>query len=270
VALPAGGGGDRALTVIDEDGAPVAALVHDPAALRDPALARPVAAAARLAVGTARLQADVAARVREVDASRARLVRAGDAERRRLGDALRAGPERRLTAVEERMRALAATRDGDARATLYRVAAGLSGARADLDRFARGVHPRALTERGLAAALADLGAQAAAPVAVDAPDVRLAPEQAAALYFACSEALANVAKHAPGARAAVTLRASATSVTATISDDGPGGADAARGSGLRGLADRLEALGGGLRVASAPGAGTRITAELPRAAGDAR
>ena len=253
-------GAERAVTFVEDGGVPVAALLHDPAALRDPALAGPVAAAARLAVATARLQAGVAERVREVAASRQRLVEAGDEERRRLGDAMRAGPEARLATTHARLRALAPGRDGAAGEELARLDAELDRAVDDLARFARGVHPRALTEGGLAAALAEL---TDAPLRVDADVARLEPAQVAALYFACSEGLANVAKHAPGAHATVTVRATGARVVAVVEDDGPGGADAARGSGLRGLADRLDALGGTLRIDSSPGRGTRVTAELP-------
>jgi signal transduction histidine kinase len=266
VTVPDDGGG-RSVTVIEDAGAPLAALVHDPAALRDPALAGPVAAAARLAVATARLQADVAARVRDVAASRQRLVEAGDEERRRLGDALRAGPAQRLAAVRERLAAVGSAREGEARAALERLDAELARAGEDLARFARGVHPPALTEGGLGPALAELAEQAAAPVELDVAMRRLAPAQEAALYFACSEALTNVAKHAPGARARVSVRADAAHAVAIVEDDGPGGADAARGSGLRGLADRFDALGGSLRVETAAGRrGTRVIAALPVAA----
>jgi signal transduction histidine kinase len=189
-------GAERAVTFVEDGGVPVAALLHDPAALRDPALAGPVAAAARLAVATARLQAEVAERVREVAASRQRLVEAGDEERRRLGDAMRAGPAARLAGAHARLRALAPVRDGAAGELLAQLDAELDRAVEDLARFARGLHPRTLTEGGLAAALGEL---TDAPLRVEADVARREPAQAAALYFACSEALANVAKHAPGA-----------------------------------------------------------------------
>jgi signal transduction histidine kinase len=248
--------GEGARTVVEDDGVPVAALRHDPAALREPELARAVSAGVRLAVANARLQADMAARVRDVEASRRRLAEAADAARRRFGDELRGGPERRLRDVADRLAALA---DPGVR----RIADELTGCRADLERFARGVHPRELTEHGLREALLALARQAPGTVDVDAAATRFARAHEAAAYFVCSEALANVAKYADGAAARVTVRTAGARLLVTVSDAGPGGADPARGSGLRGLGDRLDVLGGTLTVISPPGGGTSLHAELP-------
>jgi signal transduction histidine kinase len=261
VALP--DGDSRAVTLVHDEGEAVAALVHDPAVLADRELIDSVAAAARLAVVNVRLQAEIAARIGEVAASRRRLVEARDDESRRLGDRLHAGAEHRLAGLRDRMSRLAAERDGEAGETLCQLAGDLDAARAELLRFARGVHPRSLTEGGLSKALDELVAQAAVPVTLEVPARRFPQALEAAAFFLCSEGLANVAKYAGGASADIAVRATPLGLVVCVADDGAGGADLARGSGLRGLADRVEALGGTLRVDSRAGAGTRLEAVLP-------
>jgi signal transduction histidine kinase len=246
VQLPAAGG-ERAMRVIDD----LAVLVHDPAALRDEELARSVDAAVRLALANVRLEAQVGERVREVERSRRRLVEASDAERRRLREQIGAGAERRL--------ALA----GEALAGRPELQAELELARVDLGRFAQGIHPRALAEQGLHGALRELAVQSPLDIALDVSRDRFGGLQETAAYFVCSEGLANVAKYAGGAGVRIVVRSDCGSLQVRVDDDGPGGADPARGSGLRGLADRVEALGGRLAVESPPGAGTHLTAELP-------
>jgi signal transduction histidine kinase len=259
---------DRSVTLVRDGSEPVAALVHDPASLADGALAASVAAAVRLAVANVRLQAEIATRVREVAASRLRLLETGDDERRDLGNELRMGAERRLVTVSERLAALAARREGETAERLRQLSTELEQARADLWRFAQGIHPRTLTERGLPAALGELAAQSAVPVTLSVTDRRFPPALEAAAFFVCSEGLANVAKHATAANVAIDVTASNGLLFVQLADDGPGGADAARGSGLRGLSDRIEALGGSLRVESPAGVGTHLAAELPIAEGD--
>jgi len=270
VHLPTGHGQTRVTAVADEDGAPVAALMHDPAALQDEALARSVAAAVRLALANVRLQAEVASRVREVAASRRRLVEASDVERRRLREQLQAGAERRLAVVSRALEELAGGQRPDAAAALKVLATELDAARADLSDFAPGVHPHALTEHGLPAALSELATRAAVPVVLQVPDVRYPAAQEAAAFFVCSEGLANVAKYSGASVARIAVAATGARLVVRVADDGAGGADPARGSGLRGLADRVEALGGELAVESPPGAGTLLTAELPLARAGAR
>ncbi len=267
VQLPAEHSGRRLVTVVEDGGTPVAALVHDPASLRDETLARSVDAAVRLALANVRLQADVAARVREVAVSRRRLVEAGDEQRRRLREQLQAGAEHDLEEVSNDLVALAAHRQGETADALAALVAELDAARADLARFAQGVHPRALTERGLGAALDELADQAAVPVAVDVPLRHYPGPLEAAAFFVCSEGLANVAKYAAASRVRVDVRAAGSRLVVTVDDDGRGGADPSSGSGLRGLADRVEAVGGTLSVESPLGAGTRLEAQLPIGAG---
>jgi signal transduction histidine kinase len=133
----------------------------------------------------------------------------------------------------------------------------------DLAAFAQGIHPRALTAEGLSAALPPLADRAGVPVTLTVPPERMPPPIEATIYFVCSEALTNVAKYARASRVAVDVNRSSDEVSATIEDDGVGGADPNRGSGLRGLVDRVEALGGRLRIESPAAAGTRLVATLP-------
>ena len=244
-------------------------LVHDEALLADRKLLESVAAAAQFAVANAALQAEARSRADELEASRRRIVEAGDSQRRRLEQELRLGAERRLDRVAMLMadaRNAVEPADGASIGTLE---AELDEARRELREFAQGVHPAALTERGLVPALTLLAARSTIPVVVEGTIERLPEPIEAALFFVCSEALANVAKHAAASRASIELLEERGRIVATIVDDGVGGANLGDGSGLRGLADRVEALGGRLMIESPRGAGTRIVAELPFASGHA-
>ncbi len=141
----------------------------------------------------------------------------------------------------------------------------MATSRAQLQDLAHGIRPRALTAGGLRPALAELAGQSNVPVEVEVPDRRFTPSLELVAYFVCSEALANVAKHSDAARVRMAVVPSDDELRVIVDDDGIGGADALYGAGLRGLADRVEALGGRLRVASPPGAGTRVEAILPTA-----
>ena len=245
----------RTVTEVGESGEVIAVLVHDSAALQDASLGRAVVSTARLAVANTRLRAQVAARAREVAASRRRLVEAADRERRRLESELRSTAGRRLDAVAERL-ALRAD------VAVAPIAAELDQARADLARLARGLHPATLTEGGLAAALGELAAASQTPVVLDVARARFPASVEVAAYFVCAEAMANATKYSAGRRVAVAVAASPESVHVRISDNGRGGASPS-GSGLLGLRDRVEALGGLLSVHSPPGGGTHIEARLP-------
>jgi len=254
VALPAAGA-RRAVTPVEENGQRVAVLVHDGAVLDDPALLAAVGSAARLAVGNARLQGEVSARVGEVEASRRRIVEASDEQRSRLERELREGAERRLAHVAELL-----CGGGE---PLADVRAGLDTARAELREFARGIHPATLTECGLREAVGELAGRSPVTVAVGVPASRFPLAVEAAAYFVCAESLTNVAKHAAASQVHVGVTQENGRLRVVIADDGVGGADPSRSSGLRGLADRVEALGGSLAVRSPPGGGTRVVAELP-------
>jgi hypothetical protein len=255
VELPADEEAHRRATLIVDDGATVAALVHDAATFADPALERAAVAAARTALENARLHGEVAARVEELEASARRLVTAGDAERRRLACAVEEQAERRLAGV--------ATLLADVAPALAQETADT---RVELGRFAAGLRPRRLAVEGLPGALDDLAERAGIPVDVRAPRGRFPGVVEATVFFVCSEALANVTKHAGAATVRLDVEERDGRLVAEIRDDGAGGADAAAGSGLRGLADRVEALGGTLAVVSARGAGTTVRTEVPATA----
>jgi signal transduction histidine kinase len=135
---------------------------------------------------------------------------------------------------------------------------------ADLRELARGIHPAVLTERGLGPALDALLTRAAVPVEIDeVPDERLTPALEAAAYYVIAESVANVGKYAGATHATISVERSIGTATVIVADDGVGGADPAQGTGLHGLAARVEALNGHLEIHSPPGQGTRITARLP-------
>ena len=205
-----------------------------------------------------RLQAEVRRQIAELRASRRRLVEAGDAQRRRLELTIRRGPERALDRAADLLETLPAS--GSPAFTGVREE--LDGAREELAAFARGVHPRALTEGGLDAALRELVRHAPRPVVVDVPTGRLPTPVEETAYFVCAEALANAGKHAHASNVAVRAHTGRDRLYVSVEDDGGGGADPL-GTGLRGLADRVESLGGRLEVRSAAGFGTRVAAELP-------
>jgi signal transduction histidine kinase len=254
VDLP-GEGSSRAVTPIEEDGERVAALVHDPAILGDSQLLRSVSAATRVALANVSLQAQARARVVELNASRRRIVEASDTQRLRIEQELRQGAERRLAEVAELLAACGPE--------AAEIKDELDGARAELRAFAHGIHPAVLAEKGLAAALADLAARTPVPIELEVFEERPPETIETAAYFVCSEGLANVAKYAGASRVRVSVTRTVDSLVVKVADDGIGGADPSRGSGLRGLADRVEALGGRLSLESPPGRGTRLAAEIP-------
>jgi PAS domain S-box-containing protein len=202
----------------------------------------------------------------ELRRSRVRLVEAGDTARRKLERNLHDGAQQRLVSLSLGLR-LAQARLKDDPDEAERILGGaseeLAHALEELRELARGIHPAVLSERGLAAALETLAGKAPFQVGVTAPEDRLPEPVEAAAYYVVSEALANVAKYAEASAVDVSVTRMNGRAIVEVSDDGVGGADPTRGSGLRGLADRIEALDGVLRVESAPGAGTRIRAEIP-------
>jgi PAS domain S-box-containing protein len=204
---------------------------------------------------------------RELAASRARLVTAGDEERRRLERNLHDGAQQRLVSLSLSLRLARARLTDDPHAAnelLTTAAAELGVALEELRELARGIHPAVLTERGLGPALQSLCDRAPLVVELELPfDDHLPKRVEAAAYYVVSEALANVAKYAHASCAMVSVGTANGLVVVEVVDDGVGGADPQRGSGLRGLVDRIEALDGTLFVHSPPGKGTRIQAEIP-------
>jgi signal transduction histidine kinase len=212
------------------------------------------------------LDAELRARLEELRASRARLVHAGDAARRRIERDLHDGAQSRLVGLSLLLRTARnrAGDDAELAGLLDRAHAELTTSLVELRELARGIHPAVLTEHGLAPALDGLVARAPVPVTLEAETRERLPEPVeSAAYFVVSEALANIAKYAQASHATVRVRQVNASVTVDVSDDGVGGADLARGSGLRGLADRVSALDGTLSLDSPPGRGTRLRAEIP-------
>jgi signal transduction histidine kinase len=204
---------------------------------------------------------------RKLAVSRARIVEAADNERQRLERNLHDGAQQRLVSLALQLRLVKASLEKDpdsAEARLTEAEGELGQALDELRELARGIHPAVLTERGLAAALAALADRASLPVVVArVPEDRLPDPIEAAIYYIVAEAITNVAKYARATEARVSVERSNGIATVLVSDDGVGGAEPTSGSGLVGLADRVEALGGRLRIESPPGRGTRLTAEIP-------
>jgi signal transduction histidine kinase len=194
-------------------------------------------------------------------------VETGDAERRRLERNLHDGAQQRLVALSLTLRMCEdqlAKIDPFAVELVRRAEAELAAALEELRELARGIHPAILTERGLVAALQMLAGRASIPVELSAElDERLPPPVEAAAYYIVAEALTNASKHADAERVRVDVQRANGEALVEVSDDGVGGADRRRGSGLRGLGDRVEALGGRLEVESPLGAGTLLRARLP-------
>jgi signal transduction histidine kinase len=266
IDVPAAGSG-RAITVLEQGGERIGALVHDVAAFDDAQLLRAVAATAQIALANVRLQADLHRHLDGLEASRRRLLETSDGQIRRLEALLRRGVGRRLSDLREalaRVRADAAS-SGEAgvQALLAEAERELEEALHDLERFAAGVRPPALAELGLGAALSALAGRTGVPVRVSVVPERLPERVETAVYFMCSEALANVQKHAQATGVDVEARLEGGWVVVVVADDGIGGAQPSAGSGLVGLRDRIEALGGRLSIDSPRGRGTRITAEMP-------
>ncbi len=206
-----------------------------------------------------------AMRAREVEASRRRLVEAADAERRRIGRDLHDGAQQRLVNVVIGLQLLISELGTD-HPQAAQVAVTLQEARGaieDLRDLASGLHPSVLTNRGLRAAVVARTANVPLPVSIDIPQARLPASVEAAAYFVVAEALTNVVKHAEATEATVRAVVEDDVLRLAIADDGRGGANVGAGSGLRGLADRVAALGGALEVADDPAGGTVVQAELP-------
>jgi signal transduction histidine kinase len=257
----------RAVTILERHGRKVAALVHDPALSEDPALLDAVSSAAGLALENERLLVELRAQLEEVRDSRARIVEAGVTERRRLERNLHDGAQQRLVTLSLHLRIAQETLHDDplaAEAMLEGVGEDLKQALEELRELARGLHPAVLTDRGLAPALQSLANRSPFRVEVaGVPAFRLPEPVEAALYFVVAESLTNAAKHSGASEGRVELSTTPETVVVEISDNGSGGASLTGGTGLRGLVDRIEALGGELRVQSSPRRGTVIRAELP-------
>jgi signal transduction histidine kinase len=258
--------GDRATTFVERGGTQVAALLHDPTLKDEPELVGAVASAAGIALENERLQADLRARLSDLKASRARIVEAGDAARRKLERDLHDGAQQRLVSLSVVLRVVAnRIEPGTTEARLLHGArTELNASLEELRHLARGIHPAILSDHGLEVALESLAARASVRTTLD---VRLEerPPIAAevAAYYLLAEGLTNVTKYAEATSASVHVAREGGVLVVEVADDGKGGADPACGSGLRGLADRVEALDGRLQLWSPPAGGTRLRAEIP-------
>ena len=257
----------RAATRLDHDNEPLAALIHDPTLRDEPELIDAAAAAARLALENARLQAEVQAQLAKVKESRARIVAAGDEQRRRIERDLHDGAQQRLVALALELksaeRRLEGRADPDVERLLASAAEEVQVAVEELRQLAGGIHPGILTQGGLVVALAALASKAPLPVSVDAELDRLEPELEATAYFVAAEGLTNVTKHAHASSASLRACVEEGKLVIEVADNGVGGAAPNGGTGLRGLADRVEAQGGQLRIESPSRGGTRIIGEIP-------
>ena len=232
----------------------------------DAGLVADVVDAGRLALEIAALQTELRRRLKELDASRSRIVAVADEERRRLARDLHDGAQQRLVSIGLDLRhaqhALNGTAGFEVDRTLDGAVAELGNAIDELRELASGLRPTSL-DAGLGSALRELAARSPIPVEVRADPNRFPSELEAAAYFIACEGLTNAVKHASAHRVVLGLARQRGHLVLTVTDDGAGGADVRRGSGLFGLIDRARAHGGSLTIDSTPDAGTRVTARLP-------
>ena len=263
--LPDGSSLRESTVIHDRAGDRVAALIHDPALKEEPELLAGVTAAAGIALENSRLQAELQARLQDLRGSRARVFEAGRKERQRLERNLHDGAQQRLIALSLELGVLEAQLDSPgATQGLDHARTEIATSLAELREIARGLHPAVVTAHGLEVALEQLVARASVPVHLTVNvDGRLPDPLEDAAYYLVSECLVNVGKYAAASAARVDVTAADGQVRVEIVDDGIGGADPDRGTGLRGLADRVEALDGRLRIWSPLAGGTRVRAEMP-------
>lgn len=260
---------NRSILLLERAGTAVAAVLHDPVLVEDPGLLASIGAVLRLTMDNERLSAELHRQLVEVRESRARILAATDGERRRIERDLHDGAQHRLLSVSMQVQeARAAARDGAAAtrvpAQLDLIAGELREAIRELRELARGIHPSVLTSEGLDPALRALARRSPIPVDLRADlDARLPGPVETAAYYVVAEGLVNAARHARASRISVRLSRDLSGLMVEVCDDGIGGASADRGSGLRGLADRVAALNGSLTVGDDPGGGTSLRAKLP-------
>ena len=256
----------RSMTLIDRDGVPVAALLHDPSLDDEPELLAAATAGAGIAVENARLHVELRARLEELRGSRARMLNVANKERQRLERNLHDGAQQRLVALSLELSLLSGDLAGDtgAQERLTRARHQIAASLAELREIARGIHPAVVSGHGLGVALEQLAALAPVPVRFAVETNGRLPEsiEVAAYYLVC-ESLTNVGKYSQASSATVDVKRSNGIVQIEVTDNGVGGVDTERGSGLRGIADRVEALDGRLRIWSPVGGGTRVRADIP-------
>ncbi|HEU4908600.1 MAG TPA: sensor histidine kinase, partial [Propionibacteriaceae bacterium] len=256
----------RGATIVKQNGEQIAALVYDATLGEEQELLAAVSAAAGIALENGRLEAELKARLQELHGSRTRVVEAQQNERRRLERNLHDGAQQRLVALALELGLLAEQTDSDptTKTRLKRARSEIAQSLDELRDIARGLHPAVVSGHGLAVALESLAAATPLHVHLQTEGLPRLPEPLeVAAYYVVSESLTNAAKHAHASNVSVQVEVTGDTLIVEIIDDGVGGADSVRGTGLRGLADRVEALDGRLRIWSAAGSGTRVRAELP-------
>jgi signal transduction histidine kinase len=256
----------RRVAFVKQNGEQIAALIYDAAVSEETELVEAVSAAAGIALENGRLEAELRARLQELQGSRSRVVEAQQNERRRLERNLHDGAQQRLVALALELGLLAekANNDPATQERLKRARSEVAESLDELRGIARGLHPAVVSGHGLAVALESLAAATPLEVHLKTDGLPRLPEQLeVAAYYVVSESLTNAAKHAHANTVTVEVGVTTDTLIVEIVDDGIGGADSERGTGLRGLADRIEALDGNLRVWSSVGKGTRVRAEIP-------
>ncbi len=255
----------RSTTMIEADGEPVAALLHEAALEDERELLDAVGAAGAIALENARLQAELRARITELSESRGRVIEAEQNARRRLERDLHDGAQQRLIAISLELGQIAAESDAETSARLDETRLEVARSLEELRDLARGLHPSVVTQHGLTVALESLASRATVPVAVssDLDGTRFQGSLEVAAYYVAAESLANVGKHAHANSASIGVSRAGGELVIVVADDGVGGADADSGSGLRGLADRVEALNGVLEVRGGDSGGTVVQARFP-------
>ncbi len=259
-------GPGMSVTPVTRDDEPVALLLHDRALDDEPVLLASVASAAGVLIQRAQLEVELRARVEELRGSRIRILEAEQRERRRLERDLHDGAQQRLLALSLSLGSIEARLGADAelRRLVEGARAEVAASLGELRDLAHGIHPAALIDHGLAVALESLATRSPLPIEFRTGTMTDIPRDTELIaFYLVSEALANITKHSQATSATIELTSDETTLVVEVSDDGVGGADTKNGTGLRGLADRVEAVGGRIRVWSPRGEGTRIRAEIP-------
>lgn len=264
VKIAAATASGRVWTPVEHDGKLIAAIIHRPD-LANTDIVQTAGTAAVLQLENERLRADLRARLDELRDSRARIVEVSDAERRRLERNLHDGAQQQLVALALQLRlARNKTTDPESAKLIDAALEQLDQALSELRELARGIHPAILSDRGLAAAVKALAERQPLPTEIEfSVERKLEPSVEATAYFVIAEGLTNIGKYAEAELATVRVHERDGALEVEVSDDGCGGADASKGSGLRGLEERLRAMDGTLTVESKPGKGTHLVARIP-------
>lgn len=262
IQLP-GAASPRTATRIGQGARGDAVIIHDRSLLADNTLLEAVTSVTRLSTANAELIARASQQLTDLTAARRRLLSSEDQERRKLSHALGNGTDANLAAVERALTSILESSEDEqpARQAAREALDQLHMVRRDLDRIARGLHPWE-SSSDLEMALRTMSNRAPVPVSVTVTTLPERHEVASAIYYLCSEALANALKHASADHIEIEVTTDEGALTATVTDDGRGGAEPGKGTGLEGLIDRIAGVGGELLIESPEGVGTRLTARF--------